>query len=202
MLRDEVYSRMPKHRFYGNALLTFLTKFATGYWQIIDPQCGYTAISYKALSVIPITKMIKGYGYNGDILNMLNLNNFKVVDVEVEPVYGREKSKIKLPKYICTVSKLLVKLFFKRMIHKYLIREFHPLSFIYLFSFFNLFLISAPLTIRFFDLFFKNNVAPSTTLSILTSSFSMGIFSLFFAMWLDMEDNKKLIGRTNYEKNR
>ena len=39
--------------------------------------------------------MIKGYGYNAHILNMLNLNNFKVKDVEVEAVYGEEKVRLK-----------------------------------------------------------------------------------------------------------
>ena len=86
---------MPRYRFIGNSILSLLTKFATGYWQLIDPQCGYTAISYEALSKIPIEKMTKGYGYNADILNMLNIANCKVLDIPVKPVYGDEKSKIK-----------------------------------------------------------------------------------------------------------
>ena len=48
LLRDDVVARMPRHRFIGNSLLTLPTKFATGYWHIIDPQCGYTAISKRA----------------------------------------------------------------------------------------------------------------------------------------------------------
>ena len=46
LLREEVVARMPKHRYIGNSVLTLLTKFATGYWRIIDPQCGYTVKSY------------------------------------------------------------------------------------------------------------------------------------------------------------
>ena len=195
LLRDEVYERMPKHRFFGNNILTLLTKFATGYWHSIDPQCGYTAISHKALAGIPIEKMIKGYGYNAHILNMLNLNNFRVCDVEVEPVYGDEVSKIKLRKYIPSVSKLLLGLFWKRLTHKYLLREFHPLVFFYAFSAFNFILISLPLGVRFLWLFCKYGVVPTTTLSIFTFSFSMGMFSLFFGMWLDMEDNKRICVR-------
>ena len=192
LLRDDVVGRMPMYRYIGNSFLTFLTKFSTGYWHVIDPQCGYTAISKNALARIPIQDMIKGYGYNAHILNMLNLNNFKVADVEVEPVYGDEKSKIKLRNYIPVVSKLLIRLFFKRLLHKYVVREFHPLILFYFLSFFNMFVLSIPLSIRFFYLYFQLGVAPSTTLIILNFSVSMAFFSLFFAMWLDMEDNKRL----------
>ncbi|MCW8930172.1 MAG: glycosyltransferase family 2 protein [Gammaproteobacteria bacterium] len=192
LLREDVILRMPKHRYIGNSVLTLLTKFATGYWSLIDPQCGYTAISKKALSRIPINQMIKGYGYNAHILNMLNLNNMRVKDVEVEPVYGQEQSKIKLKSYIPTVSKLLIKLFFKRMTHKYLMREFHPLIFFYLFSFFNGVILSVPLMIRFIYMYSEIGYIPQTTLILLISTLNMSFFGLFFGMWLDMEDNRKL----------
>ena len=192
LLRDDVTSKMPRHRYIGNSILTLLTKFATGYWKIIDPQCGYTAISLKALKKIPIQKMTKGYGYNADILNMLNLKNQKVQDVEVKPVYGQEKSKIKLTSYIPLVSKLLLKLFFRRMMHKYLIRDFHPLALLYFFSLTNLFLFALPLKIRFFYLYFKIGYAPQTTLILLTFAFTIGFLSLILAMWMDMEDNRIL----------
>jgi glycosyltransferase involved in cell wall biosynthesis len=192
LLREDVIEHMPTYRFIGNSILTLLTKFATGYWHIIDPQCGYTAIAKKALAKIPIEKMTKGYGYNADILNMLNLNNCRVGDVEVMPVYGEEQSKIKLSSYIPTVSCLLLRLFTKRIFYKYLLREFHPLIFFYVFSFFNLVFLGLPLTIRFFYLYFSLGVAPTTTLIVLTYSIMMGFLSLFFGMWMDMENNREL----------
>jgi len=192
LLRDDVIFRMPRHRYLGNAALTLLTKFATGYWRIIDPQCGYTAISRNALAQIPISEMIKGYGYNAHILNMLNLNNLKVKDVEVEPVYGDEQSKIKLRSYIPTVSKLLLRLFFKRMIHKYLVREFHPLVFIYMFSFVNGVFVATPLFFRVVYKYISLGYLPQTSLILFSFSFTMAFFGLFFAMWMDMEDNRRL----------
>lgn len=194
LLRDDVVMRMPRHRYLGNAALTLLTKFATGYWRIIDPQCGYTAISRAALATIPIETMIRGYGYNAHILNMLNLNNFKVVDVEVEPVYGEERSKIKLRSYIPRVSWLLLRLFLKRLVHKYLVREFHPLIFFYAFGVFNGIAVSVPLLVRFVYLYAKLGVAPATTLILLNFSATFALFSIFFAMWMDMEDNRRLMG--------
>lgn len=194
LLTDNISKIMPKHRLIGNSFLTLFTKFATGYWHLIDPQCGYTAISNRALMSIDVKKMTKGYGYNAHILNMLNLANIKVKDVEVKPVYGKEKSKIKLISYIPRVSYLLLKLYLKRMFHKYLVREFHPLIFFYLFSFINIVIISIPLTVRFFYLYTKLGIAPTTTLTILIFSLMMGFLSFFFGMWMDMEDNKKLKG--------
>ncbi|MFL7023341.1 glycosyltransferase family 2 protein [Enterovibrio norvegicus] len=195
LLREEVVERMPRHRLIGNSGLSLLTKFATGYWHSIDPQCGYTVISKKALVRIPIETMIKGYGYNAHILWMLNINNFKIKDVEIEPVYGEEKSKIKLKTYIPTVSKLLVKLFHQRLLHKYVLRDFNPLVLFYLFAFVNGILLGAPLLIR---LIYKNlmiGYIPTTTLILLSFSVTNAFLALFFAMWMDMEANKNLTDR-------
>jgi len=181
---------MPTHRYFGNAILTILTKFATGYYFSMDPQCGYTAIKNKVLSKIPITSMIKGYGYNADILCMLNIQGFSVADVEVEPIYDREKSKIKLWKYIPTTSCLLIKLFFKRIWQRYVILDFHPLVLFYFFVFFNSIFILIPGTARFFYLYFYKNEFPSTTFIILSTTFLITIQLLLFAIWLDMDYNK------------
>jgi glycosyltransferase involved in cell wall biosynthesis len=181
---------MPTYRYFGNAILTILTKFATGYYFSMDPQCGYTAIKNKVLSKIPITSMIKGYGYNADILCMLNIQGFSVADVEVEPIYDREKSKIKLWKYIPTTSCLLIKLFFKRIWQRYVILDFHPLVFFYFFAFFNSIFILIPGTVRFFYLYFYKNEFPSTTFIILSTTFLITTQLLLFAIWLDMDYNK------------
>lgn len=192
LLHDNISNIMPKYRLLGNSFLTLLTKFATGYWHLIDPQCGYTAISAKALKDIPITNMTKGYGYNADILNMLNLRNFKVRDVEVKPVYGEEKSKIKLGNYIPKVSCLLSKLFWRRMWYKYLVREFNPLVFFYFLGFFTLIIMVPLCIIRMLWVYTEFGLTSQTTLIILVFTLIMSVFSFFFGMWLDMEDNKKL----------
>lgn len=188
-----VAERMPKYRFIGNAVLTFLTKFATGYWQVVDPQCGYTAISKEALRAIPIERMIQGYGYNADILNMLNMQNMRVADVLVEPVYGEEQSKIKLRKYIPTVSWLLIRLFFRRLTQKYMLRDFNPLCLSYLVSFFFLFIFSLPLGLRILYLyFFIADEFPQTTMLCFIFTSIAGIQTLLSAIQYDMLDNKDL----------
>lgn len=192
LLVKDVSKIMPRYRFVGNIVATFLTKFATGYWSLIDPQCGYTAISQKALEKINIATLKKGYGYNADILARLNIFNFKITDVEVKSIYGREKSGIKFFRYTIDVSWFLLKLFLKRLKEKHIIRDFHPLVLFYFLSFVNLIIIAPPLTIRFFVLYFQYHKAPETTLIILTFALMMGFFAFGFAIWLDIEANKDL----------
>ena len=105
---------MPKHRFFGNTLLTLLTKFASGYYHIMDPQMGYTALNLKIFPYLELSKLIKRYGYPGHLLYILNLSDAKVADVEVKPHYGEERSGIKLLTFIPKLIYLLIKLFFSR----------------------------------------------------------------------------------------
>lgn len=181
---------MPRHRFFGNAVLTILTKFATGYYSLMDPQCGYTAIRNTALKAIPIERMTKGYGYNADILCMLNILRFRVTDVEVRPVYEGENSKIKLRKYIPRTSALLVRLFFRRLWKRYVVLDFHPLVLFYGFAFFSFLLILIPLSIRFIYMLLTVGELPRTTATIMVFT-AMFIFqSILFAIWMDMDYNK------------
>ncbi|UCH83033.1 MAG: glycosyltransferase family 2 protein [Candidatus Latescibacterota bacterium] len=182
---------MPKYRFFGNAMLTILTKFATGYYSLMDPQCGYTAIKNTALRGIPIEEMTKGYGYNADILNMLNIRGYSVCDVEVRPVYGREQSKIKLWKYIPKTSWLLVRLFVRRLWQRYVVRDFHPLVLFYLFALFNVLFLIIPLIVRFFHMYRIEGHAPRTTMIILVFLLITTFQSILFAIWMDMDYNRK-----------
>ena len=190
LLHHDINEIMPHYRLIGNTILTFMTKFATGYFFMMDPQCGYTAIKNSVLRQIPIEKMVKGYGYNADILCMLNIRGFKVADCEVRPVYGNEKSKIKLMKYIWNTGLLQIKLFLRRLWQRYVIRDFHPLILFYIFAFFNTIFIIIPFTIRFFIMYFREGEVPKTTLTILLFTLMITIQSILFAIWMDMDYHK------------
>ncbi len=183
------YREMPLYRFLGNAVLTILTKFATGYYRLMDPQCGYTVIKNSVLAQIPIQDMTCGYGYNADILTMLNIQGFRVTDAEVRPVYGKEKSKIILWKYIPRVSGLLIRLFFRRLWWRYLVKDFNPLVLLYLFGFFNIIFVFIPFTIRFFVLWKQLGAAPELSLIIIVFTLLITFQSFIFAVWMDMDYN-------------
>ena len=145
-MTGEAYEKIPKIRYFGNAILSLFTKIISGYWHVSDSQSGYTCCNKKVLSTIDWDKMYKRYGQPNDLLVKLNVNNFSVRDVPVKPIYGvGERSGISIKKAIFTIGWLLFKNFFWRMKEKYIIRDFHPLVFFYFLglSFWTLFVFLA-----------------------------------------------------------
>ena len=132
LLNVEYRTGMSKWRFLGNSILTFLTKIGSGYWQVMDPQNGYTAVSRSVLEQIDIDSIYPYYGYCNDILVKLNVYGFRVKDVVMPARYGNEKSKIRYTKYIAKVSLMLLRDFFWRLKMKYVVLSFHPLVLFYM----------------------------------------------------------------------
>jgi glycosyltransferase involved in cell wall biosynthesis len=183
---------IPKARYLGNAILSFLTKIASGYWHVADSQSGYGAVSLEVLKTIDLDSIYKRYGMPNDFLVRLNVYHFRVRDVSVNPVYGiGERSGIKIYKVVFTLAFLLLKLFLWRLKEKYVIRDFHPLVLFYLMGF-----ILTPIGVMFgfYLLIFRLLVGPVAATSALFAAFFTisGLQSLFFAMWFDMEYNKEL----------
>lgn len=116
---------MSPWRFFGNWVLTLLTKVSSGYWKIGDSQNGYTAIGREALQRIELDDIYPRYGYLNDLLVKLNVAGCKVTDVPMPARYGKEKSKIKYVSFIATVSPLLLRGFLWRINANYLSRKNH-----------------------------------------------------------------------------
>lgn len=194
LIHSETLDQMPRIRLFGNAMLSLLTKIASGYWHIADSQTGYTVINKQALKEIDWDSMYKRYGQPNDLLVRLNVHNFRVMDVPIKSVYDvGEVSGIKVRKAVFTIGSLLVRLFFWRLKRKYIIYDFHPLVLFYLMGF-ALLLLSGIFAIRLAILWIMHGAAPSLTAIALMFSFSMGMQSIFFAMWFDMNDNRHLRG--------
>lgn len=192
LISGEAYKAMPKVRYFGNAALSMLTKIASGYWHVADSQTGYTAINKDALKAIDWDKMYTRYGYPNDRLTCLNIYNFRVVDVEIRPIYNiGEVSKMKIRKAAFSIGYLVVKLFFKRMWQKYIVRDFHPLVFFYALSAFML-LLTLILFIRVIVVWNSTGYIPSINMLTMLFTFTNGMFFMFMAMWMDMENNRGL----------
>lgn len=119
---------MPKVRFFGNIALSFLTKASSGYWKIFDPTNGYTAISVKALKMLPLEKIQKRYFFESDILFRLNLISAKVVDIPMVAIYGDEVSNLKISKIFFPFLKGNLSNFSKRIFYKYFLQDFNVAS--------------------------------------------------------------------------
>ena len=200
LVTGEAYQNIPRIRYFGNAFLSLLTKIASGYWHVADFQSGYTAMNRMVLDTIDWKQMYRRYGQPNDLMVRLNVYNFRVADVPVEPVYHvGEKSGIRIRKVIFTISWLLIKMFLWRMKEKYIIRDFHPLVFFYalgaMFGVSTVMLFARMVYFRWVSGFF-----PSTSsLAAMFSFMSASLFTLF-AMWFDMEANKDLKCGMFYEK--
>ena len=132
LISAEFRGGMSNWRLFGNAILTLITKIASGYWHIMDPQNGYTAISKRALMNIEINTLYTYYGYCNDLLVKLNTFGFKTMDVVMPARYGMEKSTIKYSNYMGKVSIMLFRKFLGRLKMKYMILDFHPLVLFYI----------------------------------------------------------------------
>ncbi|NBX02491.1 MAG: glycosyltransferase family 2 protein [Alphaproteobacteria bacterium] len=192
LVTGNAFRKIPKIRFFGNSILSLLTKIASGYWRVADSQTGYTAINAKALWAIDWDKMYKRYGQPNDLLVKLNVENMRVIDVPVEPVYNvGEVSGIKIRVVMFTINYLLLRLFFWRLKEKYVIRNFHPLVFFYAFGFFTL-TLSAIMFVRLIWLWTSIGHVPEITFLTWLFSFSISFNSFGFAMWFDYDENKHL----------
>jgi glycosyltransferase involved in cell wall biosynthesis len=125
---------MPKDRLVGNIIFTLMTKWASGYWHVVDSQCGYTAITRAALERIDLDRVYARYGVPNDILVKLNAARARVGDVPVRAIYGEEVSGINPWITIPRICLLLVRGFWWRMWQRYVLRDFHLLVLLYVFG--------------------------------------------------------------------
>jgi glycosyltransferase involved in cell wall biosynthesis len=195
LFTGQAWQLIPRYRYLGNAVLSLLTKVASGYWHVADSQSGYTAISLEYLDLLDLDRIYKRYGFPNDMLVHLNVWNARVRDYPSRPIYGvGERSGIRLRKVVPTISWLLLKGFFWRMREKYVIRDFHPLVFFYMLGFL---MTASGLVLGVVEaiLRFRGNELTTPTIVLVALLLISGSQFMLFAMWFDMESNKDLGGR-------
>jgi glycosyltransferase involved in cell wall biosynthesis len=121
-------AQMPRARLFGNVVLTFMTKLATGYWHVFDPQNGYTAVRADALRVVDLDAVHRRFFFENDMLGQLNYHNFRVRDVAIPARYGEEVSDLSPLKIGFTFPFLLLRRFLRRLYEKYVLRDFSPIA--------------------------------------------------------------------------
>lgn len=104
----EKIHQMPKIRLFGNAVLSFMTKLSSGYWNLFDPTNGFTAIHKDVAQHLPMKKISNRYFFETDMLFRLNTLKAVVVDVPMDARYEDEVSNLK-------ISNIIGEFFFKHM---------------------------------------------------------------------------------------
>jgi glycosyltransferase involved in cell wall biosynthesis len=192
LFSGQAWELIPRTRYLGNAVLSLLTKVASGYWHVADSQSGYTAIAGPMLAQLDLDRVYTGYGFPNDLLVHLNVWNARVRDFSSRPVYGvGERSGIRYRSVVPRISWLLLRGFFWRLREKYVIRDFHPLVFFYAFGFLATIVGLVLGIIELVDRIEGHQVSVGTVVLIALLLISGSQFTLF-AMWFDMESNKDL----------
>lgn len=187
--RPADYASMSRWRLFGNGVLTMLTRLSTGYWEMTDPQNGYTVISSSVLERIPYESLYDRYGFANDLLAVLNSYEIPIADVSHPAVYADEESSIRYRSFVPRLSWLLLRRFVWRLYSRYLVRGFHPLVPTYAIGVIGVILGSAGVgyaTIGGVD-------QPMTAGFLAVTIFLLGCISLILAMWFDVQANDGLV---------
>lgn len=120
--------QMPKIRLLGNSGLSFLVKAASGYWNMMDPTNGYTAIHRAIIENLELDKIAKRYFFESDMLINLNIENAVVIDIPIPAKYGDEQSSLSITRALFGFPQKLFKGLCKRILFKYFIYDFNMLS--------------------------------------------------------------------------
>ena len=115
---------MPTIRLLGNAALSFLAKLSSGYWQILDPSNGFTAMHAAVFALLPHTKLSLRFFFECDVLFRLNLLRAKVVDVAIPASYADEKSNLRIRRIVLPFFFCLIRNFTKRVVYSYFVHDF------------------------------------------------------------------------------
>lgn len=115
---------MPAIRLFGNAVLSFMTKLSTGYWNLFDPTNGFTAIHANLVPLLPLARVAPRYFFESDMLFRLGTIRATVLDIPMHAVYAGEVSHLRLnavlPRFLAGHARNLA----KRLIYGYFLRDF------------------------------------------------------------------------------
>jgi len=179
---------MPKIRLIGNNVLSFLEKLVSGYWGIMDPTNGYTAIHRRVLSELNLKKIAKGYFFESHMLLHLNLVNAVVNDIPIPARYGDEMSSLKIGRSLIQFPPRLFYGLLKRIFFKYFIYDFNMAS-VYL-------LLGVPLFLwgvifgacEWIDSFFSNEAKTAGTIMVAALPLILSVEMLLQAINIDIQN--------------
>jgi dolichol-phosphate mannosyltransferase len=116
---------MPKTRLLGNAMLSLVSKVASGYWDIMDPTNGYVAVHRTALSALPLDKLDRGYFFESDVLFRLYTIRAVVHDVPIPARYRGETSSLSIGHVAASFPLKYIRAACKRIFYAYFLRDFN-----------------------------------------------------------------------------
>lgn len=177
---------MPFFRKFGNLMLSFLTKAATGYWNNFDPTNGFFAVRTDTLKALDFSNISDRYYFETSLLAELYFQDAPIKDISMPAIYGNEISNMKVWKMPFIFLPKLFKTLIRRIIKSYFIYDFN-ISSIYI-------LLGIPLFL--FGVFYgsytwwyyssKSIFAPTGTIMLVTLTIIIGFQLLLQAIHYDI----------------
>ena len=196
-LHKETVDQIPSIRYFGNSVLSFLTKFASGLWMIGDAQSGYTAASRQVLQSINWCQLYPRYGYPNQLLISLSIKRFRVADLATVPRYGvGERSKLKISIVLFTIPAILLKGFFRRLWQKHFVSDQHPLVIFY-FTATGLLALTIQLVAKVISHLVRYGFFPPVASISLVVTSTTFVLVAGLAMWMDIDANREYSARIN-----
>lgn len=180
---------MPKLRLFGNSMLSFINKLSSGYWNIVDPTNGFTAINIKTLKRLPLDKISNDFFFESDMLFRLSLLKSKVIDISILSKYGDENSNLKIKSIITSFIYKHLRNFVKRFFYNYILRDIKIGTFEFIFGL--LFLLSGSIYggIKWYFNSVNNLTTPTGTVVISAILIILGVQLLLAFLHSDINDN-------------
>ncbi|HXC51555.1 MAG TPA: glycosyltransferase family 2 protein [Candidatus Limnocylindrales bacterium] len=119
---------MPAVRLAGNAALSLISKLSTGYWNLLDPTNGYTAISREALTAIDFDELDDGFFFESSMLGELSLARAVTVDVAIPARYAGESSHLSVARSLLEFAVKHARVFLRRLWVRYVVLDFSAVS--------------------------------------------------------------------------
>jgi dolichol-phosphate mannosyltransferase len=185
---DELQS-MPKMRLLGNISLSFVTKFASGYWNLFDPQNGYVMITRSMLKKLDLDRIDKDYFFENSMLIQLNIMKAKVAEVYLPARYGKEVSSMNLRSILMSFPPKLLKGLCYRIYQKYVFRGVSPV-FLFLATGVPALLFGSIFgAVHWYGSYSEGIQTPTGTIVISLLHFLLGALLLLQAIVLDVQDS-------------
>jgi len=101
LLKNNKIKNMPRIRYFGNIVLTNITRFTTGFHNITDCLNGFIGIKSILIKIINLDKLKKDYFFEQDLLFYLSFANTKIKEIPISIKYFKKKDKnLNIPKII------------------------------------------------------------------------------------------------------
>jgi glycosyltransferase involved in cell wall biosynthesis len=114
---------MPPARLVGNLALSFMAKFSSGYWTIMDPTNGFFAIHARVAELLDDERIAKRFFFETDLLFHLGLIRAKVVEFPMHASYGTEVSNLRVSHQLAPFLAGHMRNSFRRILYRYFFRE-------------------------------------------------------------------------------